>query len=106
MHFWDDDVHERGITFQYQTFNKTLPLRARIHRMESDETKLAPQTYVPGQSIDLKISWTGSKDFLFIVDGRTHFTMKTNSPIAWFKLLGVGSRSVFDNNRLECDLIA
>jgi hypothetical protein len=74
--------------------------------METEEIMLAPAIYAPGQSIDVEISWTGSQNFLFAIDGRTQFKMKTKRQIAWFNLVAVGSRSVFVNNKLECDLIA
>jgi hypothetical protein len=106
IHFWDDDQHQTGTDFQYRTLKGALPLRVRVRRMETEEIMLAPAIYAPGQSIDVEISWTGSQNFLFAIDGRTQFKMKTKRQIAWFNLVAVGSRSVFVNNKLECDLIA
>jgi hypothetical protein len=106
IHFWDDDKHENGVLFRLETVKHVLPLRAAVQEMGKSELRLAPQFYKPGESIDLEISWSGNQSFQFSVNGRAQFTMKAPRPVAWFNLMGVGSRSVFDNNKLECDLIS
>ena len=96
-----------GIAARFETLDRVLPLRGQLQTFEDHRPeKVTTTSFEPSHPVVLEVTWTNARNFSFSFDGREHFTKITDYPIFWFQLQGVGSRVMFDNNELECDLIA
>jgi hypothetical protein len=110
MHLFGKDS-DPGITFSFATKKHLLPLRiqvAEVGRTQKDvrSTHQLRDLFAPGDSITVEVSWVNSRSFSFNINGHEQYTITLAQPVTELYLMGVGSRSVFDKNIIQCNLVA